>query len=635
MTTLLSALALGGLSAYLPLDLPPSQARQITLLFALADETVMRRPISLSAVDDAMTRACPRDPSLCDDIESWLSRYRSRMAVTTLKAEVALADDTSVPLANRRGLRSDDAWWFAATAAWQPADHLLLSAGATARDGEVVPTGSLLSAGYDFARLDVGFRDRWSSPLADSAWLQSTEAATMASASLSNERPLGRLRLRYELNVSRMSLSRRIVDGDVLTQGHPLLAGLHLAVQPAPGWSLGAARQLQYGGGSRDARLPSLLRAFVAPNHYDNSRTGRPEEFGNQQAAWSSSFIFPGAKPVVVSMEFAGEDTSHGTPGRLGNAGITLGVEIPRLWHDMGLRYEASEWQNGWYTHHLYTDGLVNRGQVTGHWGAAWRASGDDVGGQSHSLSLQWNLRNARSLELQWRTLRNDAYSPIPYRRAMEFAARYSQPLGRLQAGGGVMLGRDVYGDRYYRLSAFARPRQQGDALGSEAAATGPFDASIFVDVGASLTHLRISTDAPGAPSTTIGSRLSPHVAVGLRRAAWSHSDLGVRLELDRDSGYTLMALRALDYRYRLGTSLALTAFLGAARMSGPLAAYGYYAGGGLQWRDARPRWDVNLDLRYGDKLARDELAPDGTLQGNADTFRDVFSAAVYLSRRF
>jgi hypothetical protein len=139
----------------------------------------------------------------------------------------------------------------------------------------------------------------------------------------------------------------------------------------------------------------------------------------------------------------------------------------------------------------------------------------------------------------------------------------------------------------------------------------------------------------PGAPTQTLAMRLEPHLGLGLRRAVWTRSDLGVRLELERVEGHPLIAVRALDYRFRLGRSLAVTAFMGAARLGLQTPAYGYYAGGGLQWRDARPRWDVNLDARYGDKLARDELGPGGGPPGNSDVFYDFFSAALYVSRRF
>jgi Capsule assembly protein Wzi len=635
IAALLPTLALSaGISPYLPVELPAAQSRQIDLLFALADEPVLRRPVSLAAVDDAMARACPRDPSLCEVMEPWLARYREPGAVTTLRAEAALADTTSVSMPNRHGLRTDNAWQLAVAAHWQPSPYWVLGAGAMARPGEIVPSGTVLSAGNRYARVDVGFQERWASPLPDSAFLQSAQAATMASITVSNDQPISRARLRYELQLSRMSWTGRISDGGTLTQGHPLLAGLHLSVQPAPGWSLGAARQLQYGGGSRDARAISLLKAFFAPNHYDNFRDGRPEEFGNQQAAWSSSFIYPGATPLVVSMEYAGEDTSHGTPGRLGNSGLTLGINAPRLWRNAGMRFEISEWQNSWYAHHLYADGMTHRGQVIGHWGAAWRAPMDDVGGHSQSLALQWNLGRGRSLDLRWRTLVNQSYSQASYRRANEFGASFGLPLGRLHAGTELLLGRDVFGDRYYRFAAFARLGEAApgpvDAVGS----VGNDEASAFVDVGAALNRTRASRDKPGS-ATRRAVQFSPHLGVGLRRAVWTRSDLGVRLELGRVEEHSLIALRALDYRYRLGPSLSLTGFFGAARLGTATPAYGYYAGGGLQWRDVRPRWDVGLELRYGDKMASDDLAPDGTLLGNSDTFTDLSGVALYLSRRF
>lgn len=634
---LLPALALGaGISPYLPLDLPASESRQVSLLFALADQPVMRRPVSLAAVEDAMRRACPRSPRLCEAIEAWLSRYRNQVALTSLGAEVALADDDGVSLPNRQGLRSDAPWEIDAGAHWRLSDHALISAGAIAREGEMLPSGTVLSAGYAFARLDVGFQGRWLSPLHDSAFLQSTQSANLLSASLSNELPITRARLHYEMSVSRLSWSGRIRDGDALTSGHPLLAGLHLSIQPAPGWSLGAARQLQYGGGTRDAGPLSLLKAFFAPNHYDNFRTGRPEEFGNQQAAWSSSFVYPGRKPLVVSMEFAGEDTSHGTPGRLGNAAISVGVHAPRLWRNGGLSYEFSEWQNSWYSHHVYGDGLVNRGQVLGHWGAQWRAPGDDVGGRSHALAIQWNLPGGQSLDLRLRRLANQAYSQVTYRHATEFVAGFSAPVGGMQAGAQVTTGRDVFGSRYIRVAATARLRQSReqppDTVDGNADVAG---ASLFLDAGTALTRIRVTRDTQGVPALRLPAHFTPHVGVGLRRTAWGRSDLGVRLELDGDGSRTLVAIRALDYRFRVGPNLAVTAFLGAARLENPIPAYGYYAGGGLQWRDLRPRWDINLDFRYGDKLARDDVGPDGKLQGNNDTFHDVTGLALYLSRRF
>ena len=46
----------------------------------------------------------------------------------------------------------------------QPNDYLLLSGGAIAYEGRTVPTGSMLSLGFNWAQLDIGYRDHWLSP---------------------------------------------------------------------------------------------------------------------------------------------------------------------------------------------------------------------------------------------------------------------------------------------------------------------------------------------------------------------------------------------------------------------------------------------------------------------------------------
>jgi hypothetical protein len=636
--TALAALAVmaeaRGVSAYLPADLSPFQARQLDMLLALADQPVLRRPIPVALVEEAMARACPANPGLCESVQHWLRRYVEPFAVTDFEAEAALSDDTNVPRPNRHGESSDDHWQLSAAAQWQPTPYVLLVAGAIAREGEVNPTGTLLSIGGGYAQLDVGFRDRWLSPLRDSAFLMSTQSATMPSASLSNSIPVTRARLSYEVFLARMSRSDAILDDGQFTSGHPLLAGMHVGIEPVRGWSLGLTRQMQFGGGTRDSSPGGLFRAFFRPNHYDNFRPGRPPEFGNQQAAWSSSFVYPGKVPFIVAMEFAGEDTAHGTSGRLGNAGVSLGLYVPRLWRNLGLRYEVSEWQNDWYTHGTYQDGLVNKGHVIGMWGADWRVPRNNIGARSQSLALQWEMRGGASLDLTLRTLQNQNYTPIHYRRASEVSAQYSLPVGSVRAGGELTVGRDVFGENYVRLSAFARVLD-GSPGYVDAERQTPSGASMFLDAGVAISRVHTSRDTPGSPSSTSAATLSPHLGLGVRRAVSQRNDLGARIELDRIDDHAMIALRAVDYRFRLGNAFALTAFAGAARYNTQTPAYGYYLGGGAQWRNVRPRWDLNLELRYGDKLAHDELDANGQLAGNSDVFSDVLGATLSVSRRF
>jgi hypothetical protein len=106
--------------------------------------------------------------------------------------------------------------------------------------------------------------------------LLSTQAATMPSVTISNYRALTKANLRYEAFVARMSESSNIATTTGTTSGHPQLAGLHLSIEPFPGWSIGVARLMQYGGGDREESFGDMFQAFFNPSDADN--TGTPED---------------------------------------------------------------------------------------------------------------------------------------------------------------------------------------------------------------------------------------------------------------------------------------------------------------------------------------------------------------------
>ena len=98
----------------------------------------------------------------------------------------------------------------------------------------------------------------------------------------------------------------------------------------------------------------------------------------------------------------------------------------------------------------------------------------------------------------------------------------------------------------------------------------------------------------------------------------------------------TLLSVRALDYRYRFHNPLAVSVFLGASRYDLATPAYGYYYGAGVQWRNLLPNIDLGLDLRYGDKIARDKLLPsDPPSTKRPDEFYDLTGATLSLSYRW
>jgi hypothetical protein len=459
---LLSALACGvvsarGVSSYLPLSLSPEIERAVERVLILADKPVLTRPIAAATVIDALPAACERDAVVCEQVQRYLRGLTKNVGVAHLSAAAGGGSTEAVALQNRHGMSSDSAYEVSAQVYWQYRDHILLSAGFAAFEDEVVPTGSLVSLGFEYAQLDIGWRDHWFSPMTDSAMLISTQAQTMPSVTLSNYTPWTRFKLRYELFYAQMDSSDDIRFEGGVTEGRPRLAGFHLSIQPVPGWSLGVNRLMQYGGGERaNDSLGDLLDAWFRPSAVDN--TGTVGDFGNQLASITSSFVMPTEVPFSVYFEYAGEDTSTSNDLRLGNIALSAGVHFPRLGRNLDLTVEVSEWQNGWYVNHIYGDGLRNEGNVLGHWGGDWRETGDGVGGMSLMTRVGWQLRSGSSVEATYRTLANEDYTSPDYQRAHSLDVRYSRRLTNdLFLGGELNLGRDVFGEDYSRISAFLR----------------------------------------------------------------------------------------------------------------------------------------------------------------------------------
>lgn len=157
--------------------------------------------------------------------------------------------------------------------------------------------------------------------------------------------------------------------------------------------------------------------------------------------------------------------------------------------------------------------------------------------------------------------------------------------------------------------------------------------AEVFIDVGANST--RVEADIATLSETVTSTQTGLHLGAGVRRELKGGGNIGVRLELDDLDSNLLLAVRALDYRYSLSKRLALSAFLGAARLDLGTPAYGYYLGGGVQLKELVGSWDLSIDVRLGDKLARDNVLPSDPQGGRSDNFYDLRGVGVYMSRRF
>jgi hypothetical protein len=645
----------GGVSAYLPLNLEPEMERQIERVLILADEPILKRPFAVALVEDALPQACMVDKPLCTKVRRYLQRYSRDYAVTHASATGAITHDAKgVVVSNEHGLPADSRWELSAQGYVQPNDYLLLSGGAVAYQGRTVPTGSMLSLGFNWAQLDIGYRDHWFSPATDSSTLMSTEVPTIPSVTLSNYEPLTRLGFQYEFFLAQMKqvgepgqVGDNILYNGRGSVGNPHLFGTQVSIEPVPGWSVGVNRLLQYGGGSGLPSSPRfLVRDFFKPS-------GLSQFQGNQQASLVSRFLFPGKTPFAVYTQYAGEANSDGGSYLLGNVALTVGIDIPRFARHFDATFEVAEWQNIWYVHNVFLEGMTDYGLVQGNWGADQRNFGDGVGARTAMLRVGWEPPFGGYLEERVRTLANQSYyggdlrfysptvAPFPYHHYYDFMVRYSRPWKDLTVGGEALVGRDVDGTSFSRISAFVRyggdERTRDDGSLDEDSYSGGPDAprsERFVDVGMNVNKVLTSLQRD-TPQITSKVGFDPHFGLGARRAVSANNDLGVRLEFDQVDGHSLIGVRALDYRYRFTDTVAMSFFLGATRYNVATPAYSEYAGIGGQWRNILPGWDLGLDLRYAQNVARDHVLASDPPGSRPETFYKIETGLLYLSRRF
>jgi len=451
-------LVAAGISHYLPLQQSPEIERQVERLLVMADMPVMIRPIAISRVKLAVKKVCQQDSTLCQQVESYLSRYDQEFNINNFSAKLNIADGDNVKLANERGEIIDNHYALNAQAYWQPSEYLLLSAGGMVKQENSNFEGTYLSTGWDSAQLDFGFRTHWLSPFSSNAMIYSTNAQAIPSLTLSNAAGLTDFKIQYELFAGVGSYSDKIAWQDGYTEGKPSLIGMHVSFEPVDGLSIGFNRAMQFGGGERGGRsLSDILKAFFDPGGQDNTGDdlSSDQEMGNQIASFTSRITVPGKVPFSVYFEYSGEDTSFGENWRLGNAALQAGVHFPMLWQDFDLTYEVSEWQNAWYVSHIYQDGFTNHDCIMGHWGANDRMPSDAVGAQAHLLKINWQLNYKQLLSIDYKTVTNESYSAYEYRQGHNLVVRYSYSQNNKVYGvlGGI--GRDTLDNDFTYLSLF------------------------------------------------------------------------------------------------------------------------------------------------------------------------------------
>ena len=160
-----------------------------------------------------------------------------------------------------------------------------------------------------------------------------------------------------------------------------------------------------------------------------------------------------------------------------------------------------------------------------------------------------------------------------------------------------------------------------------------PAGAEAFLDIGVNAS--RIESRIANVDGTIETTETGLHLGIGASRRVGERGELSVRLELDNLGSELLLAVRALDYRRHLSDRLAFNVFAGAARLDLATPAFGYYFGAGIQLKELVSNWDLSIDLRIADEVARDNVLPSDPQGGRPDNFHDILGVSVYLTRRF
>jgi hypothetical protein len=452
-----------GLSPYLPLQLSPEIESQIEKVMALTPGAPLTKPYKASEVLNRIKQLQSSHPGLYGQVNRYLQRYTRTFGRTHSAIELAVNQDQARMLPNQRGTRSDASYVASAGAFYQPNPYFIASAGMLLTDdsGGPVHTGSYIGFGYEYAQVELGYREHWFSPFQDSAMLVSTHAQASPSITISNATPITDWNIRYELFYSKLEEVDGIRLGDEFFTGHPRLAGLHLSFSPLEFWTIGVNRTFQFGGGAREVNISDVFQAFFDPAGKDNVGTVTDDpnyEFGNQQASftskvnvqlWDINWSFYG--------EIGGEDTEGEKNYKLGNETLSFGIFLPDLTNKLSLRLEYNRWDTAWYVHHLYRQGYTNQGNVMGHWGGDERFFNHDTPAKVVSASMEYLFSSQSLLSATLRTINNEEHLADKYVQGFELELDYSYATDSGFWGVSLYAGRDTQDNNFSRLALFYR----------------------------------------------------------------------------------------------------------------------------------------------------------------------------------
>lgn len=463
-----SQVSANGVSAYLPLKQSPQLEQLVEKLLVVGDNAhVMTKPYKTSEVLKVLKSIEHSYPQLYQKLFNELALYKQTDAVTYAKATVAHGNEPkSIP--NQRGQKVDTYLKLEAGAFANFGNHFGVSISGIANEDDLLPTQSFIYFGNSYAQVDIGYRERWYSPMNDSAIILSTNAKTLPSIGVSNVEPITDFDIRYDLFYMKMKTDPAINSGKEIGKtvpGKPHLAGVHLSFSPFENLTLSANRLLQFGGGDRSVGISDFAEAFILPGNNDNVNAEELDEFGpNYEVGDQLASVSFDYKTIWFDMpfNFYGDVGLEDTLGGTRNNSYNFGLFLPYFNEKHSLRIENNRWQTEWYWSKLYSQGNTIDKQSVGHWGSEQRYFQHYPSAESQSVNWFWQLSTTQNIDTTFRRIETEMDSnnkigsaDAPYSIGFELETRYTQQLNEGYWGLEFYTGKTVFDDNFIKLGAF------------------------------------------------------------------------------------------------------------------------------------------------------------------------------------
>ena len=445
-----------GVSPYLPLNLAPEVELQIEKLMSMTGNVPMIKPYKAKEVIVRLEQIKDYHPLLYSRLSAYMRRYTQDFANTHRALNLAKGNDNRRALENNRGVKHNANVEASATGHVFLNPYIYASVGANySNEGGKALTNTHLSFGYEYAQMDIGYRDHWFSPFHDSAMLLSTQAENSPSVSLSNSTGITDFNLRYELFYMRMDEETKIMANGETNRGEPSMTGMHISASPVDSLSVGFSRTYFYGGGARDDGLGIGVQGLFSPSSLEDNLDNLEQGYG--QSSVTAKWNYGIEVPVSLYAEVARFDADNLNNGEESGNAISLGMYLPVLFENMSLRYEVTNRDEGWYDSSFYDIGFRHKQQALGHWGADELRSRANPGATSHHMLMDWELIDDQLFTLIIRQQNYDDVPNVELDTSVQIKARYSFVTSYGFMGLEATAGRDALGENYNRLNAFYR----------------------------------------------------------------------------------------------------------------------------------------------------------------------------------